>query len=117
MRLSFYRVDEIIIFHSLQKEAIKAIIEIQLRFVNKRLAEKKCALVLSDAAKELLVEQGFDPVYGARPLKRALQHSILDPLALKLLNGDFVEGDCIAVDVDPQSQEITFTKGQGTVAA
>jgi ATP-dependent Clp protease ATP-binding subunit ClpB len=111
------RVDEIIIFHSLQKEAIKAIIEIQLRFVNKRLAEKKCALVLSDAAKELLVEQGFDPVYGARPLKRALQHSILDPLALKLLNGDFVEGDCIAVDVDPQSQEITFTKGQGTVAA
>ena len=68
------RVDEIIIFHSLRKEAIKEIIEIQLGFVNKRLADKKCALVLSDAAKELLVEQGYDPVYGARPLKRALQH-------------------------------------------
>ena len=111
------RVDEIIIFHSLRKEAIKEIIEIQLGFVNKRLADKKCALVLSDAAKELLVEQGYDPVYGARPLKRALQHSILDPLALKLLNGDFVEGDCIEVDVDSPSREITFTKGQGTVAA
>ncbi len=111
------RVDEIIIFHSLRKEAIKEIIEIQLGFVNKRLADRKCALVLSDAAKELLVEQGYDPVYGARPLKRALQHSILDPLALKLLNGDFVEGDCIEVDVDSPSREITFTKGQGTVAA
>jgi ATP-dependent Clp protease ATP-binding subunit ClpB len=111
------RVDETIIFHSLRKEAIKEIIEIQLGFVNKRLADKKCALVLSDAAKELLVEQGYDPVYGARPLKRALQHSILDPLALKLLNGDFVEGDCIEVDVDSPSREITFTKGQGTVAA
>ena len=65
----------------------------------------------------MLVEQGFDPVYGARPLKRALQHSILDPLALKLLNGDFVEGDSIEIDVNPQSHEITFSKGQGTVAA
>jgi ATP-dependent Clp protease ATP-binding subunit ClpB len=111
------RVDEIIIFHSLGKEAIKKIIEIQLGFVNRRLAEKKCALVLADAAKEALVEQGFDPVYGARPLKRALQHMILDPLALKLLNGDFIEGDCIEIGVDPQSKGITFTKGQGTVAA
>jgi ATP-dependent Clp protease ATP-binding subunit ClpB len=111
------RVDEIIIFHSLGKEAIKKIIEIQMRFINERLGEKKCTLVLSDATKKALVEQGFDPVYGARPLKRALQHMLLDPLALKLLNGDFVEGDCIEAGVDSPSQEITFTKGQGTVAA
>jgi ATP-dependent Clp protease ATP-binding subunit ClpB len=111
------RVDEIMIFHALGKEAIKEIIEIQLSFVNKRLAEKKVTLALSDGAKEVLVEQGFDPVYGARPLKRALQHMLLDPLALKLLNGDFVEGDCIEIAVDPQSKEITFTKGQSTVAA
>ena len=111
------RVDEIIIFHALGREAIKEIIEIQLGLVNRRLADKKCALLLSDAAKEALVEEGFDPVYGARPLKRAIQHMLLDPLALKLLNGDFVEGDTIAIAVDPRSKELTFTKGRGTVAA
>jgi ATP-dependent Clp protease ATP-binding subunit ClpB len=111
------RIDEIIIFHSLGKEAIKKIVEIQLGLLNSRLAERKLSVKLDDAAKELLVEQGFDPVYGARPLKRVIQRMIQDPLALKLLSGDFSEGDCIAVTVDPQSHEITFSKSNDTEAA
>ena len=111
------RIDEIIIFHSLDKEAIKKIVEIQLGLLNRRLAERKLSVKLDDAAKELLVEQGFDPVYGARPLKRVIQRIIQDPLALKLLSGDFSEGDCIAITVDPQSHEITFSKRNDTEAA
>ena len=111
------RIDELIIFHTLGKEEIKKIVDIQLNILNKRLAERKLSVRLDDAARELLVEQGFDPVYGARPLKRALQRMVQDPLALKLLSGDFAEGDCIAVTVDPQSKEISFSKNHGTQAA
>ena len=111
------RVDEIIIFHSLGKEAIRKIVEIQLNLLNKRLAERKLSVKLDDAAKDLLVEQGFDPVYGARPLKRVIQRMVQDPLALKLLSGNFAEGDCIAITVDPQSHEITFSKTNNTEAA
>jgi ATP-dependent Clp protease ATP-binding subunit ClpB len=103
------RVDEIIIFHSLSKEEIKKIIEIQLIYLNKRLAEKKLSITLTESAKELLVEQGFDPVYGARLLKRTIQRKIQDPLALKLLEGNFSEGNLIEIDVDPASREITFS--------
>jgi len=111
------RVDEMIIFHSLGKEEIKKIVEIQLNHLNKRLAEKKLSLKLTESAKELLVEQGFDPVYGARPLKRTLQRMIQDPLALKLLSGDFAEGDLIGVDVNKRTKEMVFTKGRDSVAA
>ncbi len=111
------RVDEIIIFHSLGKEEIKKIIEIQLSYLNKRLTEKKLSITLTESAKGLLVEQGFDPVYGARILKRTIQRKIQDPLALKLLEGDFSEGDLIEVDVDPASREFTMHKRKDTVAA
>jgi len=111
------RVDEIIIFHSLGKEEIKKIIEIQLSYLNTRLTEKKLSITLTESAKELLVEQGFDPVYGARILKRTIQRKIQDPLALKLLEGDFSEGDRIEVDVDPASKEFTMHKRKDTVAA
>jgi ATP-dependent Clp protease ATP-binding subunit ClpB len=111
------RVDEMIIFHSLGKEEIKKIVEIQLNHLNKRLAEKKLSLKLTESAKELLVEQGFDPVYGARPLKRTLQRMIQDPLALKLLSGDFAEGNLIGVDVNKRTKEMVFTKGRDSVAA
>jgi ATP-dependent Clp protease ATP-binding subunit ClpB len=111
------RVDEIIIFHSLGKDAIRKIVEIQLDLLNNRLAERKLSVKLDDAAKDLLLEQGFDPVYGARPLKRVIQRMVQDPLALKLLSGNFVEGDCIAITVDPQSHEITFSKTNNTEAA
>ncbi|MEE8383280.1 MAG: type VI secretion system ATPase TssH, partial [Thermodesulfobacteriota bacterium] len=111
------RVDEMIIFHALGRKEIKKIIEIQLGYLDKRLAEKKLSVRLSESAKELLADQVFDPVYGARPLKRAIQKMIQDPLALKLLEGDFSEGEHIEVDVNPTTKEIVFNKGQGTVAA
>ncbi len=93
------RIDEVIIFHSLSIENIKEIVEIQLRNLRKRLAERKLDLVLSDKAKEFLAKEGFDPVYGARPLKRAIQRLIQDPLALQILQGGFTEGDTIDVDL------------------
>ncbi len=111
------RVDEIIIFHSLGKEEIKKIIEIQLSYLNKRLTEKKLSITLTESAKGLLVEQGFDPVYGARILKRTIQRKIQDPLALKLLEGDFSEGNLIEIDVDPASKEFTMHKRKDTVTA
>jgi len=103
------RVDEVIIFHSLTLENIKEIVEIQLRNLRKRLAERKISLVLSDQAKEFLAKEGFDPVYGARPLKRAIQRFIQDPLALKILEGEFSEGDTVNADVTLKN-EMIFTK-------
>jgi len=92
------RIDETIIFHSLSLEHLKGIIEIQLANLSKRLSERKLSINLTDNAKELLAKEGYDPTYGARPLKRAIQRMIQDPLALKLLSGEFVEGDTISVD-------------------
>jgi ATP-dependent Clp protease ATP-binding subunit ClpB len=103
------RVDDVVIFHALSIDNIKEIVEIQLRNLRKRLAERKMDLHLSERAKQILAKEGFDPVYGARPLKRAIQRSILDPLALKVLEGEFSEGDTIEVDADPGDQ-LTFSK-------
>lgn len=93
------RIDEIIIFDRLEGEDLKRIVNIQLRRVHKRLAARGLKLELSDAAAELVAEHGYDPVYGARPLKRAIQHDILDPLSLAILEGRFPEGSTIHVDV------------------
>jgi ATP-dependent Clp protease ATP-binding subunit ClpB len=103
------RVDEVIIFHALTLENIKQIVEIQLRNLRKRLAERKISLSLTDGAKEFLAKEGFDPVYGARPLKRAIQRFIQDPLALKLLQGEFSEGDTVEADVSLKNQ-VVFSK-------
>ncbi len=103
------RVDDVIIFHALTVEHIKEIVEIQLRNLRKRLAERKMNLSLSDRAKDLLAKEGYDPVYGARPLKRAIQRLIQDPLALKILDGEFSEGDHIDIDVGP-GNEFTFKR-------
>jgi ATP-dependent Clp protease ATP-binding subunit ClpB len=92
------RVDEIIIFHSLNRDQLKAIIDIQVRNLLKRLDDRKIHVTLTDAAKEWLVREGYDAAYGARPLKRAIQKLILDPLAIRVLDGEFVEGDRIRVD-------------------
>ncbi|MGH7829342.1 MAG: ATP-dependent chaperone ClpB, partial [Candidatus Binatia bacterium] len=89
------RIDEIVIFNSLGREQIQAIVEIQLRRLERILAEKKLKLVVTDKAKALLAEKGYDPVYGARPLKRTIQRWIQDPLAMKILAGQFREGDRI----------------------
>jgi ATP-dependent Clp protease ATP-binding subunit ClpB len=92
------RVDEILIFHTLSLAQIKAIVEIQLRRVGKRLVERKLDLEVTDAAKDFLAKEGYDPVFGARPLRRAIQRALLDPLARRLLEHEFAEGDTVRVD-------------------
>ncbi|MEA2670948.1 MAG: ATP-dependent Clp protease ATP-binding subunit ClpB [Chloroflexota bacterium] len=94
------RVDEIIIFNRLERPQIRRIVEIQLRALLQRLAARSMDLEVSDAAMDLLAEEGYDPVYGARPLKRVLQRRIQDPVAVGILEGRFREGDTIVVDVE-----------------
>ena len=103
------RVDEVIVFHALDRAHIAQVIDIQLAGLLTRLADRKIGLTLSDAAKAALVEEGYDPIYGARPLKRTIQRRILDPLALRVLEGAFVEGDHVLVDLDASG--LVFTKG------
>jgi ATP-dependent Clp protease ATP-binding subunit ClpB len=102
------RIDEIIIFRSLTPEQIGAIVEIQLERLARRLAERKITLRLTDAAKRVIGRRGFDPVYGARPLKRAIQQSIESPLAVEILKGRFPEGSEILADAD--GERITFAR-------
>jgi len=109
------RIDEIIFFHALGREHMKRIIEIQLRGLTRRLEERKITVELTDAAKDQLVREGYDPAYGARPLKRAIQRSVLDPLALRVLDGNFREGDTIVVDAGTGG--LVFEKKQETVKA
>jgi ATP-dependent Clp protease ATP-binding subunit ClpB len=104
------RIDEIIFFHALGREHLKRIIDIQVAGLMKRLAERKIHVQLTNAAKELLVREGYDPAYGARPLKRTIQRRVLDPLALRVLEGDFVEGDTVAIDVEGAA--LKFEKGE-----
>ena len=94
------RVDEIIIFDRLNEEELKQIVEIQLKRLVRRLENQKITLELSDAAKALVAQAGYDPVYGARPLKRAIQKEILDPLSMDILEGRFREGQTIRVDAE-----------------
>jgi ATP-dependent Clp protease ATP-binding subunit ClpB len=92
------RIDEVIVFRSLGLEEIKQVVEIQAAHLRRRLAEKRITLELTDAAKAVLAREGFDPVFGARPLKRTLQRMVQDPLALRLLEGEFQPGDTVRVD-------------------
>jgi ATP-dependent Clp protease ATP-binding subunit ClpB len=94
------RVDEIVLFHQLTREDIKRVVEIQLVRVEKRLADQNITLRVSDAAKELIAREGYDPVFGVRPLKRVIQKRILDAFSMEILSGRFKEGDRIKVDVD-----------------
>jgi ATP-dependent Clp protease ATP-binding subunit ClpB len=96
------RIDDIVIFHPLGFSELKSIIEIQLKNLKARLAEKKLDLELTENAKKYLAQEGYDPVYGARPLKRIIQRDILNPLSLQLLQGTFKEGDTIEADASPE---------------
>jgi ATP-dependent Clp protease ATP-binding subunit ClpB len=109
------RVDEIIIFHSLTREQMRHIVDIQLRGLVKRLEDRKIRVDLTDRAKDLIIEEGYDPTYGARPLKRTIQRRILDPLAIKVLEGQFREGDTVNIDV--KAGDLTFSKAETGVAA
>jgi ATP-dependent Clp protease ATP-binding subunit ClpB len=102
------RVDEIVVFEPLSREQLAEIVELQIERLRARLAERKITLDVTDAAKEALAEAGWDPTYGARPLKRAIQRLVENPLALRLLEGDFADGD--AIRVDAQNGEIDFAK-------
>ncbi len=95
------RIDEMVTFHPLDREHMKRIIDIQLAGLMKRLEDRKIHVELTAAAKEQLVREGYDPAYGARPLKRTIQRRVLDPLALRVLEGDFIEGDAVTVDAGP----------------
>ena len=111
------RIDEIIVFHPLEMAHLKQIVEIQLARLESRLAERKIGIDLTDAAKELLAEEGFDPVYGARPLKRTLQRRVLDVLATRVLQGDFKPGDTILVDAKDGRLTFAVEREQGSPVA
>jgi ATP-dependent Clp protease ATP-binding subunit ClpB len=111
------RIDEVVIFRPLGKGEIKQIVDIQLRSLRRRLAERNITLDLTDAAKELVAREGFDPVYGARPLRRTIQKDIVQPLAMRLLRGEFHDGD--HVQVDARNGELVFERsatGAGATA-
>ena len=102
------RVDEIIIFNSLGPEQIKQIVEIQLTYLKKRLEDRNITLEVTDRAKHELAVEGYDPTYGARPLKRTIQRELENPLAMKILSGEIHDGDNVVVDA--QAGEIVFTR-------
>jgi len=102
------RIDETILFHTLTREQLDKIVDVQLEYLRKRLAARHLKLELSDAARHLLSEEGYDPAYGARPLKRVIQQRIENPLASAILSGQFGEGDTVVVDVDPKKHDFNF---------
>ncbi len=110
------RVDDILVFNALSHEDLKKIIKIQLARVVALLAERGLTLQLTPAAEELLMTEGYDPAYGARPMRRAIQRLIQDPLALQLLSGTFRAGDTVVADVDPASRTLKFEKQAELVA-
>jgi ATP-dependent Clp protease ATP-binding subunit ClpB len=104
------RVDDIIMFRPLEKKQIEKIIDLQLAQVTALLADRKIVLRLTPSARELLLKEGYDPVYGARPLKRAIQRLIQDSLALQILDGKILPGDHVLVDADKSGEEMKFTR-------
>lgn len=109
------RIDDIVIFGQLDKSEIEKIIEVQLEKLRKNLAERGISIVLEDSAKQLLSDEGYDPTFGARPLKRAIQTLIQNPLAIKLLNGEIRSGQTIHVQADGGA--LKFTPESATATA
>jgi ATP-dependent Clp protease ATP-binding subunit ClpB len=109
------RVDDIIIFHPLDADVLKTIVGLQVALVQKRLADKKIEIELTDKAKELLAEEGFHLVYGARPLKRVIQRDVLNPLASRILSGEIREGSHVLIDRD--DRRLVFRASSVAVAA
>jgi ATP-dependent Clp protease ATP-binding subunit ClpB len=111
------RVDDIIVFNTLSKEHLKVIIDLQLARVEKMLVDRGLKLLVTDAANEVIMSDGYDPAWGARPMRRSIQRLIQDPLALRLLAGDFLSGETIVVDKDGESGKLKFDKQPELVAA
>ena len=108
------RIDDVVVFHPLDAVHLRKIVDIQLRYLHARLAERDIALHLDEAARDRLAEAGFDPVYGARPLKRAIQQQLENPLAQRILGGDFGPGDVVEVTVEGEG--LSFVKGTAAAA-
>jgi ATP-dependent Clp protease ATP-binding subunit ClpB len=106
------RVDEVIVFHPLGKDEIAGIVDIQLRLLRERLAERNLTLSLTAAARDYLAVKGYDPTFGARPLKRLIQREIQDPLAMKLLAGEIVQGQAVEVDHGPEGLEFRVARAE-----
>jgi ATP-dependent Clp protease ATP-binding subunit ClpB len=106
------RVDDVIVFRPLGREQLKTIVELQLKGLEGLLADRKLRLVVTEDAKALIAEEGYDPAYGARPLKRAIQRLVQNPLAIRILEGEFGEGDTIVADRDPSGARLAFRKGE-----
>jgi ATP-dependent Clp protease ATP-binding subunit ClpB len=104
------RIDEIIVFASLGREAIARIVDIQLQRLRSLLADRQVGLDLTPAARALLAREGYDRDYGARPLKRIIQRKVQDPLALKILQGEFPPGDTVVVDAGADGSTLTFAR-------
>jgi len=104
------RVDDIITFRPLTHEDIEQIVDIQIKRVEKQLADRKLTIEITPAAKKLIVAEGYDPVYGARPLKRAIQRLLQNPLALQVLEGKYSEGDKIVVDRSKDGNSLAFER-------
>jgi ATP-dependent Clp protease ATP-binding subunit ClpC len=101
------RLDEIIVFHELNEEQLRQVVDLLAKDLQKRLAERKLSVEITEKAKSWLAKEGYDPVYGARPLRRALEKYVENPLAVKVLGGEFKEGDTIVVDAGDDG--LTFT--------
>jgi ATP-dependent Clp protease ATP-binding subunit ClpB len=102
------RIDDTVVFHQLTREQLGGIVEIQLQHLQNRLAERGLSLHISSKALATLCDEGYDAQYGARPLKRVIQHKIENPIATSILQGDYEAGDTIEVDIS--KEELTFTK-------
>ncbi len=110
------RIDEIIVFHALSDEHLKQIVEIQLRGLRERLADRHIEIELTEAAKEHLVRVGYDPTYGARPLKRAIQREIETPMARQLLEGKVRDHQKVIIDYDAQAGALSFRAAEAVPA-
>jgi ATP-dependent Clp protease ATP-binding subunit ClpB len=111
------RVDDIIIFRPLSHEDIEKIVDIQIQRVQRLLVDRKITIEVTPAAKTLLVAEGYDPVYGARPLKRAIQRLLQNPLAVAVLEGEYAEGDRVLIDRGKESNSLRFEKVREPVRA
>jgi ATP-dependent Clp protease ATP-binding subunit ClpA len=111
------RIDDIIVFNSLSKDHLTVIIDLQLARVGKMLADRGLKIEVTPAAKEVIMNDGYDAAYGARPMRRSIQRLIQDPLALRLLAGDFLSGETIVVDKDGDGTKLKFEKQLEPIAA
>jgi ATP-dependent Clp protease ATP-binding subunit ClpC len=110
------RLDDIIVFHQLSEEQLESIVELMVKDLKGRLAERKLGLELTEAAKAWLVKQGYDPVYGARPLKRAVERYVENPLSARILRGEFTDGDSVLVNVEGEGLTFSVKKGAKATA-